>query len=85
MYTFTLSKQRIIEGGLVQATNKDKGALLFVQISEPWSYTVSLASPSHSLELIGVGLVQVLSLVALHWALQVDREDQGVHPPIRTQ
>ena len=78
-----MSVQRIIKKELCQPQTEFWGMVIYKDNFDP--YTVSLASPSHSLELRGLGLVQVLSLVALHWALQVDKEDQAVHPPIRTQ
>ena len=48
-------------------------------------YLLSLLAPSHSLELMGRGLVHVLVLVAVQSALQEDFSDQAVHPPFRTQ
>ena len=46
---------------------------------------LSFASPSHSFELIAIGLLHVLVLVDVQEELQVDSSDQMDHPPVRTQ
>ena len=48
-------------------------------------YLVSLASPSHSLALKGLGLLQVLVRVPWHDELHVEASDHMDHPPVTTQ
>ena len=48
-------------------------------------YLLSLDSPSHSFELSGAGLEQVLVFVDEHEELQLEGADHADHPPVKTQ